>query len=447
MKYLSRVVWSEGMYLGPHHFQVQNRYFEDSIRFSTANLWFEPWGLIGLKLDAEALQNGSVNLIHARGIFPDSMPFHMPESDAVPPPRPVQGNFPRGGDGVIVSLGVPGRKSDGLNCAMQGAKADGVRFTVKSETLHDETNGRDEKPVNLGLKNIRLVFGTEDTTGLTLLPIARVVREVSGKFAYDPLFIPPVLRVSASDRLMSLLGRLIELLEEKSDVYAQRKTSWVEIATREISNFWLVHTVNSAMAPLRHFYLTKRGHPEELYQEMLRLGGALCTFALNSHPRSLPLYDHNKLTDCFSDLDYHIRRHLEIIIPTQYIQIPLTKRAEHFYEAEITDQRALNKTRWIFGVKSEEIGEAPVIAATPRVVKLCSKEFVPRLVQQALPGLTLTHLSVPPSQIPAKVDYSYFSITQAGPCWEHLVKTRKLGLYVPGDIPKPEVELLVILES
>lgn len=444
MKYLSRVVWSEGMYLSPHHFQVQNRYFEDSIQFATANLWFEPWGLIALRLDEEALQNGSVSIIHARGIFPDAMPFHMPESDPVPPPRAVADHFRDGG--VIVSLGVPARKMNGANCVQPDDSGGTARFTVKPETLHDETNGQDEKPVNLGHKNIRIVFGTEKIAGLTLLPIARIKLEVSGKYAYDPAFIPPVLKITASNHLMELLGTLIEVLESKGDVYAQRKTSWIELATREISNFWLVHTVNSAMAPLRHFYHTKHGHPEELFQEMLRLGGALCTFALSSHPRSLPLYKHDNLTDCFAELDSHIRRHLEIVIPTQYIRIPLTKRAEQFYEADITDQRALNKTRWIFGIKSE-MGEAPLIASAPRVIKLCSKDFVPRLVQQALPGLTMTHLTVPPSQIPAKVDYSYFSVTQAGPCWDHMVKTRKLGVYVPGDIPKPELELLVILES
>ena len=84
MKYLSRVVWSEGMYLGPHHFQAQSRYFEDSIGFTTAALWFEPWGLVGAQLDAEALKNGTVSLIHARGILPDGMVFHMPESDPLP---------------------------------------------------------------------------------------------------------------------------------------------------------------------------------------------------------------------------------------------------------------------------------------------------------------------------------------------------------------------------
>ena len=70
MKYLSRVVWSEGMYLGPHHFQVQSRYFEDTIRFATSSLWFEPWGFAGCALDPEALRNGTISLLHARGMFP-----------------------------------------------------------------------------------------------------------------------------------------------------------------------------------------------------------------------------------------------------------------------------------------------------------------------------------------------------------------------------------------
>ena len=78
MKLLSRVVWSEGMYLGPHHFQVQSRYFEDSIQFAVSSLWFAAYGVAGLELDAEALRNGTVSLIHARGIFADGLPFNMP---------------------------------------------------------------------------------------------------------------------------------------------------------------------------------------------------------------------------------------------------------------------------------------------------------------------------------------------------------------------------------
>src|ERR1051325_11196889 len=87
MNYLSRVVWSEGMYLGPHHFQAQSRYFEDSTRFTVSSLWFDTWGLVGAQFDAEAFKNGTVPLVHARGIFPDGLVFHMPESDALPEAR------------------------------------------------------------------------------------------------------------------------------------------------------------------------------------------------------------------------------------------------------------------------------------------------------------------------------------------------------------------------
>src|SRR6476660_40899 len=94
MKLLSRVVWSEGMHLGPHHFQAQSRYFEDSIHFATAALWFETFGLVGLELDVEALSNGTVSLVNARGVFPDGLAFHMPQSDRLADPRNIKELFP-----------------------------------------------------------------------------------------------------------------------------------------------------------------------------------------------------------------------------------------------------------------------------------------------------------------------------------------------------------------
>ncbi len=455
MKYLSRVVWSEGMYLAPHHFQVQSRYFEDSIRFTAASLWFQAYGLIGGELDGEALVNGTVSVLHARGIFPDGLAFHMPESDMLPAARNIAELFPVARDKVTVLLAVPPRRPEGLNClAADGndyaANGEAPRFYAEPKLLFDETTGRDEKPVHLGRKNIQILLDTETEADLVTLPIARVMRAGSGHFVYDPEFVPPCLEISGSKRLMDMLGRLIDILTDKSTMFARGKQgenkSWVEFSTRDIANFWLLHTVNSALAPLRHQYLTKRGHPEELFVEMLRLGGALCTFALDSHPRTLPLYAHDKLDECFGALDEHIRRHLETIVPTQYLTIPLTKTANYLYTGEVTDQRVLGASRWIFGIGSTA-GEVEIISRTPKVVKMCSQEFVPRLVQRALPGMGLTHLPVAPSTIPANVDRQYFSVSKAGPCWDHIVLTRKIGIYVPGELPDAALELLVILEQ
>lgn len=451
MKYLSRVVWSEGMYLGPHHFQVQSRYFEDSIRFATSTLWFEAYGIAGCYLDPEALFNGTVSLIHARGLFRDGLPFHMPDADPAPPARNIAGLFPPAQDALLVYLAVPARKPDGVNTDMPGSETKvAVRFRSISTILHDETTGRDEKPVNLGLKNIQLLVESELGPELTSMPIGRILRDGTGHFIYDPEFVPPCLQISGSERLMKIVQRLVEILDEKSKAFSRSqngdKRSWAEFSTSDIANFWLLHTVNAAVAPLRHQLLTKRGHPEEVYSEMLRLAGALCTFALDSHPGDLPLYDHRNLSDCFAKLDHRIRTHLETIAPSQFLTIPLSKRADYFYQADITDARCFNRSRWIFAIRCK-VGEVELIARTPQLVKLCSKEFVPQLVKRALPGLDLTHMPVPPSSIPARIDFQYFSVSKAGPCWDHLVKTRVAGLYVPGELPDPELELYVVLES
>ena len=448
MKLLSRVVWSEGMYLAPHHFQTQSRYFEDSLQFATTALWYQPYGILGFALDEEALRNGTLSLLHARGIFSDGMPFLMPDADALPAALPIADQFPPTQDRMTVLLSIPERNPNGSNCALSPA-SNHSRYSAHSRPFCDETTGGDERPVQLGRKNIRLSLETEPLGGMVSLPLARVMRDGAGHFIFDPEFIPPSLEISASERLMLLLRRLIEILEEKSSLLGGStgaSRSATNFTPRDISSFWLLHAVNSALAPLRHLWISKRSHPEELFLELSRLAGALCTFSLDSHPRTLPLYDHERLSECFDALDRHIRTHLETIVPTSYVSIPLEKTQDCFYEGEVADGRCLGRSRWLLGIRSQ-VGDTEVITKTPQLVKICSAKFVAELVRRAMAGLTLTHLPVPPSAIPAKLEMQYFGITKAGPFWDHIGQTRRVGIYVPGDLPDPEVELLVILES
>ena len=449
MRLPSRVVWQEGMYLAPHHFQAQSRYFEDALRFTAASLWFQPYGFTGFSLDAEALRNGTLSLIHARGILPDGLSFDILESDSAPEARSITDLFPPTNDHLEVVLAVPEHRFNGPNCSLSdGSAAVATRYVAETRLFADEGPLKEDRPVRIGRKNLRLLLETESRDGMADMPIARILRDGSGNFVFDPDYIPPCLQLSASEPLMLIIARMVEILETKSRTMGSRsrRSQSSDFSPGEVVNFWLLHAVNSAVAVLRHLCVSKRGHPEEAFLELSRLAGALCTFALDAHPRTLPLYDHEHLSECFRTLDAQIRQYLETTVPTNCISIPLRKTAECFYEGDIADTRCFGRSRWVLGIYSK-LGEAELITAVPQLVKICSSKFIGELVRRAIAGLPLTHLPAPPPSVPASVDHQYFAMSRTGPFWDHIVQTRQVGIYVPSEVPAPELEMFVVLDS
>jgi type VI secretion system protein ImpJ len=449
MKFLSRVVWSEGMYLAPHHFQAQSRYFEDSLAFLASSLWSEPWGFLHLEMDAKAIANGSASLLHASGIFADGLMFDMPTSDAVPATRDLTLLFEPSATELMLYLVVPGRRNDGYDANLSQASGDS-RYLSALHTLRDETNGIDEREVLLARKNIRIVTANELTPGMLSLPLARVVRDGRGKFTYDDEFVLTSLRVSASPALMSMLKRLIETIGEKSATIlrgAQRTERFEPgVSALDIANYWFLHSLHSALPPLRHLIYTRHAHPADCFLEVSRLAGALCTFAVDSNPQLLPEYNHRDPGPTFRALITHIRHHLEIVIPSNTVTLTFTPSGAYLHQAAVTDERCLRRSRWILGISSS-IGESEQLRLVPRLVKLCSALFVPELVKRALPGMILTHLPVPPTAIRAVADMQYFSIDTSGACWEHILQTKNVGIYIPGEIADPEFTLTAIVET
>jgi len=438
------------MYLGPHHFQAQSRYFEDSLNFVTSSLWRDAFGFAGLQIDNDALRNGTISLVHARGLFEDGLAFDLPGSDAVVLPLDFATLFSPVADHLTLHLAVPVNLRDGRNTSLENTAA-AVRYLGTEQIMPDQNTGRDEKPIRIGRKNLLFLAESEVTDQFASLPLVRVTRDGSGHFEADPTFVPPCLSLSASSTLIGMLRRLIDILDEKSVVISSEQQERKGIfqagmSARHVAHYWFLHALNSTVPVLRHFLLSNHVHPQELFREMSRLAGALCTFGLEVHPRSLPTYDHHDLGVIFAALDEHIRRHLEIVMPSKAIRIPLHPVESFLYNGEIKDERCIGPARWILEIHSP-IGEVDLIERVPKLVKICSARFVLELIKRSLPGLPLNHLAAVPTQIAAKVESQYFSVNRAGPCWEHLVLTRQVGIYVPKEIPTPELSLIVLLDE
>jgi type VI secretion system protein ImpJ len=246
---------------------------------------------------------------------------------------------------------------------------------------------------------------------------------------------------------MQLLQRLIEILDAKSDSMARgRRGSAEEFARQEVASFWLLHAIDSSLPSLRHIAQVKRLHPEQLYVELSRLAGALCTFALDAHPRTLPLYDHDHPQECFDALEKQIRANLEVVTPTARTVVPLKMTTPFLHTGAISDQRAFGRARWILGVRSSLNG-VELAARVPQLAKVCSAKFTLELVRRAFPGMRIQHIQIPPASIAPRSDTQYFSVDRAGPCWETLSSTHEIGVYLPDAIPQPEVELVIVAED
>lgn len=436
------------MHLSPHHFQAQSRYFEDLVDFAADCVSYAPHGLISLEVDEEALQNGTLSLKSARGILPDGLILEIPESDDRPEERSITEAFPATQGSLMAYLAVTPYNLGSANCSLEEAVAEGARFVAVARSLVDEATGLDERQVRFGRKNVQIVLETEELGDRVRMPFARIRRDAAGRFVTDPGYAPPSLQISSAPGLTVKLRSLLQLLEEKSAAMRMTKAPEAGIASafsaEQITNSWLLHSVNSGIASLRHLCFTKHTHPEEIFAELSRLGGALCTFSLRAHPKDLPAYDHNDLAGCYDRLIRHIRDHLDAIVATNVVEIPLRQANDSFHAGQVTDERLLEGAQWILGVGSSA-GESFVASRAPAIVKICSWEFIEKLVQRAVPGMTLTHLPSPPAAISPKLEMQYFRIQLAGPCWDHIQETKRIGIYVPGDLTDCRLELTAVM--
>lgn len=461
---VARVVWEEGMHLSPQHFQLHRRHLEATSTSSIGVLHAFPYGVASCEVDADALRNGTLSLVHARGMFPDGTPFDIPEGDAAPAATSIVDRFSPTRDAHLVHLvlpswrnGAPNVWSDAPPIGLEAPPPrEAHRFVRGERVVTDETTGQDPVSVVFAMRQCRLLLDEECSADDVTLPIARVRRDGAGSFVMDANFIPPSLRIGASTRLEEFTHRLIGMLEAKGQALAAAlapadsasPTAGAQAYLgNELATRWLLHAVRTAEAPLRHMLRSRDAHPEQLWLEVLRLAGALCTFSLQVHARDLPLYDHDDPQTSFDAIERFLREQLDVVISVRAIMTPLTQVADVLYGAPVADPRAYEPgARWFLAVKTS-LGVAQTVSLVPQLTKVCATKFVLELVRRAYHGLALSHMPAPPPAIAPQRDFAYFELTLDGPCAKALNDTKEIGVYVPAGLPDIELQVVVLVSE
>lgn len=446
MKQLQPVIWTKGTFLTPQHLQVQDRFIEDTLNFRLQALKFCAWGFSELTINQELLTEGQFAVSRAAGIFPDGLLFDIPDADPPPPSKALAEFFEPNAKSLDVYLAIPDYRQRGLN--VSSAQGSGTRFLSEVSSFRDENTGASEKPIQIARKNLKLLAEAESREGCSVLRIANVERTDADTFHLNPRYVPPLIESGASEYLLGILRGLIEILSARSTQLSggrrQKNQSLADFTAADIANFWLLYTVNSYFPVFSHLFESKQVHPEELYSAMTSLAGSLTTFSPKLRPRDLPLYVHESLGPIFTELDEKLRALLETVVPTNLISLPLKQVQNSIYATAIEQDKYLANTRFYLAV-SAETSEENIIKRVPQLVKVCSATHIEHLVKQALAGVQLKHLPNPPSVIPVKLKYQYFSLNQTGAAWEAVTRARNFAAYVPGDLPNPTLELLILL--
>jgi len=449
MRQLQPVIWSKGVFLSPQHLQAQDRFFEETLRFLSGALSYCNWGFSTLQIDPAGLVQGRFSITEASGIFPDGLMLDLPNSDPLPAARTLEECFPAGQSTCAFFLAVPQDRPGGMNVALQRGGVS-TRFYAEMQMLRDENSNGVEKPVSLARKNIQILADGENLEGSVLLPVAQIERTEAGGYRHDPKFVPPLLNIKGNELLTGILRGQMETLISRSSQLAgsrrQRNQSLADFSASDIANFWLLYTMNTHLPEMRHLLEAAQVHPEAAFLHLLSLAGALTTFSSKIEPRDLPRYEHERLGPCFLALDSQITELLETVVPSNFVSLPLKPLRDSIYATAVDKDSYFENSRPYLAISSD-LKQADLITRVPALAKACSATHIEQLIRQALPGLKMTHVPVPPRAIPVQLRYQYFSLERTGPVWEAITRARNFAVYMPAEIPNPDMELIFLFAN
>ena len=436
------------MLLTPHHFQQWDNYHEELLSARMRSAFQHDYGILELRVNSEAIANGNFQIAVCRAVMPDGLFVNVPDTEAVPNMRPVGNHFRVEAESLGVYLAIPAKKRGEPNFQASGAPANAnLRYLQEAGTARDETTGDNEQPIAYARSNLRILFDDELRDGFTSIKIAEIKRTPTGQLKLSDEYIPPILKINASDWLAAMLRQLVEILITKGASLAEQRrqsnASLADFTTSEVAVFWLLHTINSSIPVMSHFFRSPLIHPERLYLEMASLAGKLMTFSLEMQPKDIVKYDHDDLYFTFSTLSLQLKQLLETVIPSRCVPIPLEKTRETLYVGRIDDERLLKEAAFYLAVRAQ-MPEAKLIEGVPRVVKIASRDVIDSVIGSALPGVVLTHASPPPAPIPTRVGFKYFQLDAIGPYWNGIAGSKVIAVYVPNEIPDEKVELYAV---
>jgi len=439
----SKVVWSEGMFLNPQHFQQQERFLERYVDGKCSAFGAYGWGVHEFEIDKQLLKLGKISIKSASGVFPDGTPFSFPDNDNAPSVFEVPINT----HNAIVYLAIPVKRQGAVDVISDNDRAQGLaRYYSSEQDIRDVTiDGGVNLPIQVGKLRIKTLLDTHDLSGYTTISIARISESRDDKNVFlDEQFIPTCISCTATPVLSDFLIELLGLLHHRGEAIAGRIADVQRGGTAQVSDYMLLQLVNRLEPLVSHLSRTNQLHPLQLYVELIQMVGELSTFVTkNKRPPDLPNYLHDNLQDSFAPVITALRQCLTMVYEQTAISLDLVEKKYGIRVAEISDRSLLNSASFVLAVRAD-MNEESLRSRFPAQIKIGPVERIRQLVNAAIPGIGIKPLAVAPRQIPFHSGYAYFELERQSEFWKDLQNSGGFALHIGGDFPGLDLEFWAI---
>ncbi|NJD06844.1 MAG: type VI secretion system baseplate subunit TssK [Methylococcaceae bacterium] len=442
MSEFNRVIWSEGMFLRPQHFQQHDRYLEHLVDSRCRGLRAYDWGFSRLRIDLGQLAVGKLALNQCAGIFPDGTPFDLPGDDELPLPLDV-------GEDVrnsVVYLCLASRRPEAAEIDSDSAPESLSRYRLKEREVRDHNSGADGRyAVQVGGLRTRLMLARQERAGYSCVPVARIIEVKADKTVLlDDQFIPSAVNCVAASGLGAFLRDLEGLLHTRGEALAARVAGAGHGGVAEVSDFMLLQLINRYEPLLTHLAYNATMHPEDCFRLCLQMVGELATFYRpGKRPIGFPHYQHDDLQACFRPVMDELRQLLSMVLEQNAIQLPLSKPKFGVYGAKRPDLKLLEDAIFVLAANAQVSPEL-MRSHFPPQVKIGPVEEIQQLVRAALPGISIHPLPVAPRQIPFHAGFSYFELNKQSDLWKKMAASGGFAIHIGGNFPGLELEFWAI---
>lgn len=435
------------MTLDPHHLQQWDRAVRAEIDARVEAAARYSWGLAHLEIDPDRLANGEVAVTSAQGVMPDGLPFRLPQDAPVPATRDVRDGLGPTAESVRVYLGIPSVRAGGTNVLLEGAPARReTRFVAEAQSVVDETTGADDRDIQVGRLNARVLFEGEPREDYVTVPIAEVERGADGSFQTRRDFIAPSVQVGATGALEAVLRQTTERLAARAGEFARRwqaARNQREISPSDVTAQALLSAAAEYTPRLDHVRRTE-AHPADVFGELVGLAGRLWAAVpgMGPAPSELPSYDHAEPTAPFLEVASAINQLLGGKAPKQnYTRVPLVRKRANLFYAEVASE-VLGATSLVLAVRRDGVSPEHLRQTLPSMLRVASPDSIEAVLRSATLALTLQPSETPPSGLPVDPRAAYFVPRRSGPFWDAIRDAGAVALFTPTEFADAEFELL-----